>query len=103
MKLDMNQLMKQAQKMQKELEKAHEEAEKIELEASSGGGMVTAKVNGKSQIISLKIDPEAVGEDDIEMLEDLIISAVNSAMEQVQAKVNEVVNKGSAGLKLPGM
>lgn len=103
MKLDMNQLMKQAQKMQKDLEKAQAEAEQIELEASSGGGMVNVKVNGKNQIVSLKIDPEAVKEDDVEMLEDLVISAVNSALEQIQARVGEMVNKGTGGFKLPGM
>lgn len=103
MKLDMNQLMKQAQKMQKDLEKAQAEAELIELETSSGGGMISVKVNGKNQILSLKIDPEAVKEDDVEMLEDLVIAAVNSALEQVQARVSEVVNKGSGGFKLPGM
>lgn len=77
---NMQQLMRQAQKMQENLAKAQEELDAKEYEATSGGGMVTCKVSGKRELLSLSIKPEAVDPDDVEMLEDMIMAAVNEAL-----------------------
>ena len=77
---NMQQLMRQAQKMQENLAKAQEELDAKEYEATSGGGMVTCKVSGKRELLSLSIKPEAVDPDDVEMLEDMVIAAVNEAL-----------------------
>ena len=79
---NMQQLMKQAQKMQQQMEKAQEELDAKEYEASAGGGMVTCKINGKREVLSLTIKPEAVDPDDVEMLQDMVIAAVNEALRQ---------------------
>ena len=77
---NMQQLMRQAQKMQEQLAKAQEELDQMEYEASSGGGMVTCKVSGKRELLSLVIKPEAVDPDDVEMLQDMVLAAVNEAL-----------------------
>ncbi len=77
---NMQQLMRQAQKMQQQLTEAQEELDNREYEASSGGGVVTCKVSGKRELLSLTIKPEAVDPDDVEMLQDLILAAVNEAL-----------------------
>ena len=77
---NMQQLMRQAQKMQENLAKAQEELDAKEYEATSGGGMVTSKVSGKRELLSLSIKPEAVDPDDVEMLEDMVMAAVNEAL-----------------------
>ncbi len=77
---NMQQLMRQAQKMQENLAKAQEELDAKEYEATSGGGMVTCKVSGKRELLSLSIKPEAVDPDDVEMLEDMVMAAVNEAL-----------------------
>ena len=77
---NMQQLMRQAQKMQENLAKAQEELDAKEYEATSGGGMVTCKVSGKRELLSLSIKPEAVDSDDVEMLEDMVMAAVNEAL-----------------------
>lgn len=82
MKMDMKNLMKQAQQMQAEMAKKQEELSKLTFEASSGGGMVTATVNGKHELLDLKIDPSIVSTDDIDMLQDLIIAAVNEGFKK---------------------
>ncbi|MPN26439.1 Nucleoid-associated protein [bioreactor metagenome] len=76
----MQQLMRQAQKMQENMTKAQEELDAKEYEATSGGGMVTCKVSGKRELLSLSIKPEAVDPDDVEMLEDMVMAAVNEAL-----------------------
>ena len=81
----MQQLMKQAQEAQKQMEKAKEELAETAIEASAGGGMVTVEMTGAYELINLKIKPEAVDPDDVEMLEDLIIAATNEALSQVAA------------------
>ena len=102
-KKGMQDLMKKAQKMQQDLAKAQEElANRIE-EGNSGGGMVTVKMNGKNQIISLKIDKEVVDPDDIEMLEDLIIAAINEAQETISQTSQDELSKLTGGIKIPGM
>ena len=79
----MQQMMKQAQDMQKQLEKAKEELAETLIEASAGGGMVTVEMSGAYELLNLKIKPEAVDPDDVEMLEDLVIAAINEALNQV--------------------
>ena len=93
--MDIRALMKQAQKMQEQLQKDMEE---LRVEATSGGGMVTVVTNGAKQLLSLKIDPEVVSKDDVEMLQDLIMAAINDA----QRKANEELAQKMGGL-LPGM
>ena len=97
--MDIRQMMKQAQKMQEQLQKQMQE---LQVEATSGGGMVTVVVNGSKQILSLKIDPEVVSKDDVEMLQDLILAAVNDA----QRKADEELQKSMGGMlggRVPGM
>ena len=80
---NMQQLMKQAQEAQKQMEKAKEELANTAIEASSGGGMVTVEMSGAYELLNLKIKPEAVDPDDVETLEDIVIAAVNEALNQV--------------------
>ena len=89
----MQQLMRQAQKMQEQLTKAQEELDAKEYEATSGGGMVACKVNGKREIVSLTIKPEAVDPDDVEMLQDLIMAAVNEALRTGEKNREETMNR----------
>ena len=80
---NMQQLMKQAQEAQKQMEKAKEELAETSIESTAGGGMVTVEMSGAYEMINLRIKPEAVDPDDVEMLEDLIIAAINEAIKQV--------------------
>ncbi len=80
---NMQQLMQQAQKMQQEMAKAQEEISAMEIEYSAGGGMVTAKINGEHRLLALTIDPEAVDPEDVEMLQDMILAAVNGAEDKL--------------------
>ena len=95
-------MMKQAQKMQQELLKMQEEQESKTYTAAAGGGMVTAGVNGKHEVVSLEIKPEAVDPDDVEMLQDLIISAVNEALRQAEEAMDGKMNALTSGLGLGG-
>lgn len=97
------QMMKQAQKMQQELLKMQQEMETKEFSASSGGGMVTATVNGKHEVTALEINPEAVDPDDVEMLQDLVIAAVNEAMRTAEADSAASMSKLTGGLNLNGL
>ena len=99
----MQDLMKKAQKMQQDLAKAQEELANKIVEGSSGGGMVTVKMNGKNQIISLKIDKEVVDPEDVEMLEDLIIAAINEAQEKITQTSQDELSKLTGGINIPGM
>lgn len=94
---NMQQLMRQAQKMQEQLTKAQEELDAKEYEATSGGGMVTCRVNGKREIVSLTIKPEAVDPDDVEMLQDLITAAVNEALRTGEKNREETMNRLAPG------
>ena len=89
---NMQQLMRQAQKMQENLEKAQEELDTKEYEATSGGGMVTCKVSGKRELLSLSIKPEAVDPDDVEMLEDMVMAAVNEALRMGEENREKVMS-----------
>ena len=94
------QMMKQAQKMQQEFERMQKELQEKEFTAKAGGGVVTATVNGSRELVKLKIDPEAVDPDDVEMLEDLVMAAVNEAIRMYEAESDATVNKIAGGLNL---
>ena len=96
-------MIKQAQKMQQQMAKLQEEAGKKTVEASSGGGMVTVVVNGKQQLLSLKLEDEVVDPADIEMLQDLIVAAVNEAIKQSQDMVSSEMAQLTGGMKMPGL
>lgn len=97
------QIMKQAQMMQQKMARMQEELAHREVEASAGGGMVTAKVNCKQQLLSLSIERAVVDPDDIDMLQDLVIAAVNEALDKSQEVAKEEMSKITGGLDLPGM
>ena len=99
----MGNLMKQAQQMQQKMLKLQEEVAKRTLDASVGGGMVTVTVNGKSEVLRIKIEPQVVDPDDVEMLEDLIVAGVNEALRKAQEMVSEEMSKLTGGLKIPGL
>ena len=96
-------MMKQAQKMQQEMLRMQEEQEKKTFTAKSGGGMVTASVNGKHELVELTIDPEAVDPDDVEMLQDMVIAAVNEAMRTADAEAANNMSRLTGGLNLGGL
>jgi DNA-binding YbaB/EbfC family protein len=97
----MGDMMRQAQKLQSQIQKIQEELEERTVEASSGGGMVTVVANGKQDIVSIKIDPEVVNKDDVEMLEDLIVAAVNESRKRAQELVMGEISKVTGGLGIP--
>jgi DNA-binding YbaB/EbfC family protein len=105
-KPNMSAIMKQAQKMQEEIQKAQDNLENITVEGTSGGGMINVKVNCKFKILSITIEPEVFKEDDKEMIEDLLVAAVNQALHNAQEKANEELSKVTGGLmgglNLPG-
>lgn len=96
-------IMREAQRIQAEMLKMQEEAKKKTVEATAGGGMVTATASGAGELVSLKIEKEVVNPDDVEMLQDLIIAAVNEALRRAQEMVNEEMSKLTGGLQLPGL
>lgn len=95
---NMNNLMKQAQKMQRQMEEQQRELETKEYEATAGGGAVTVKVSGKREIVSVKLTPEVVDPDDIEMLEDLIVAAANEALRKLEAESSAMMGALTGGL-----
>ena len=101
---NMNNLMKQAQRMQRQMEESQKELETKEFTAKAGGGavevtvMVSVKVNGKKEVLSIEIKPEAVDPDDVEMLEDLVMAATNEALRMAEDANAEVMNKMTGGL-----
>lgn len=100
---NINNLMKQAQKLQKEMAQAQRELEEKEFEASVGGGAVLVKVNGKKEVLSIKIKEEVVDPDDVEMLEDLVLSAVNEALKKAEDETANKMGKLTGGMNIPGM
>lgn len=96
-------IMKQAQMMQQKMAKLQEEAANRTAEATAGGGAVTAVVSGKNQLLSLNIKKEAVDPEDVDMLQDLIVAAVNEALKKVQAQFAEEMGKVTGGLNIPGL
>lgn len=102
MNQNMNEIVRQAQKMQSQIAKVQDEIGAKEVEASTGGGMVVATVNGKQELLSIKINPEVANPEDIEMLEEMILGAVNQAMETAGEMMNSEVNKITGGVGIPG-
>ncbi len=101
--MDMKQMMRQAQKMQKELNKAQEEIATMSFEATAGGGRVTAVASGDMAITSLTIDPDAVDPEDVEMLQDMVVAAVNEALRGVSELSNQRMSAVTGGMNIPGL
>ena len=101
--MKMNDLMKQAQQMQKRMLEIREELANQTVEATVGGGMVTAVVNGQQELVSLRITPEVVDPDDTEMLEDLVVAAVNEALQKSHEMMSDEVSKLTGDLRIPGL
>ena len=100
---NMSQMMKQAKKMQEEMAKTQAEMQARIFEGSAGGGAVTARVTGKQQIVEVQIKPEVVDPEDVEMLQDLIIAALNDAIKQSQDTVSAEMAKITGGINIPGL
>lgn len=100
---DLGNLMKQAKKLQEELEKKQAEIGGMNIEASSGGGMVTATVNGRGELLNVAIEKEVVDPDDVEMLVDLVIAAVQEAQKNAREQAQEKLGPLTQGMTLPGM
>jgi len=100
---NMNQMMKQVKKMQAQMLKAQEELEHKTVEGSAGGGVVTVTVNGHKKILSIDIKPEVVDPEDIEMLQDLVLTAVNDALTKAEELANADMGKYTGGMKIPGL
>jgi nucleoid-associated protein EbfC len=96
-------MMKQAQKLQEQMLALQEEVGRKKVEATAGGGMVTVEANGKQEIVSIKIDPEVVSKDDVQMLEDLVLAACNEALRKSRELVQQEMGKITGGLKIPGL
>jgi len=100
---NMNALMKQAQQMQQKMATLQKELEARELETSSGGGMIKIRVNGKQEILEIKINPECVDPNDVETLEELMLTSVNQAVKESQDMVSKAMSKVTGGLSIPGL
>ena len=98
-----NNMIRQAQKMQQEMLKAQEEIEQTDFDASAGGGAVTVKMNGKKELLEINIKPEACDPDDVEMLQDLILTAVNDVIGKVDEANNAKMSKLTGGISIPGL
>jgi DNA-binding YbaB/EbfC family protein len=99
----MGKMMKQAQQLQSKMFKLQEELAEKTVETSSGGGMVKVVANGKQQLVSIQIEQEVVDPDDVEMLQDLILAAVNDALTKAQEMVSEEMSKLTGGMNIPGL
>jgi DNA-binding YbaB/EbfC family protein len=100
---NMANLMKQAQQFQTKMAKLQEELGEKTIEATAGGGMVTAVANGRQEILSIQIDPEVIDPEDVEMLQDLVLAAVNDALNRAKNMVNEEMGKLTQGMGLPNI
>ncbi|MBC8590351.1 YbaB/EbfC family nucleoid-associated protein [Wansuia hejianensis] len=100
---NMGNMMKQMQKMQKQMEDMQKSLEEKEVEASAGGGAITAKVNGKRELLSINIDESVVDPEDVDMLQDLVIAAVNEAMRKAEDMMSSEMQKITGGLNIPGL
>jgi DNA-binding YbaB/EbfC family protein len=98
-------LMRQAQQMQEKMKQVQEEAATKVVEASSGGGMVTVRINGRQEVVSIQIEPDVVDSDDIDMLQDLIAAAINEGLQRSKKMMEEEIRKltGGLGINLPGL
>ncbi|MBK23785.1 MAG: YbaB/EbfC family nucleoid-associated protein [Halobacteriovorax sp.] len=100
---NLNNLMKQAQQMQQKMATLQKELESREMEFSSGGGMIKIKINGKQEILDFSLDKECVDPNDVEMLEEMVKTAVNQAVKESQDMVSKAMSKVTGGLSIPGM
>jgi nucleoid-associated protein EbfC len=96
-------IMKEAQKLQAQMAAMQEEVAKKKVDATAGGGMVTVEANGKQELTAIKIDPEVVNKDDVQMLEDLVLAAANEALRKSRELVQQELGKLTGGLKIPGL
>lgn len=96
-------ILRQAQQLQRRLNEAQEALENESVEASSGGGVVTATVSGKQKLLAIRIDPAAVDPDDVSMLEDLVLAAVNEAMDKAQELASRRIGAITGGMNIPGL
>ncbi len=103
MQPNMKEMMRQAQLLQKKMATLQDELAKREVEASAGGGMVKAVANGTPSIVSITIEKEVVDPDDVEMLQDLVVAAVNEALTRAKEMVDSEMSKVTGGFKVPGM
>lgn len=103
MKGGLGDMMKQVQKMQSQMADLQEELENLEVDGSAGGGMVKVVANGKGDIRSIAIDPEVVNPEEVDMLQDLVIAAINQAKEKSQEIQSEQMSKLTGGLSIPGL
>jgi DNA-binding YbaB/EbfC family protein len=101
--LNLQNLMKQAQKLQEKMAKVQEELAAKTVEAASGGGMVTAVVNGKFELVAIRIEKDVVNPEDVDMLQDLIVAAVNEGVRKAQELASAEMAKVTGGMKIPGM
>jgi len=99
----MNKMMKQVQQMQEKMKELQDELAERTVEATAGGGMVKATATGGQEIVSISIDPAVIDPDDIDMLEDLVVAAVNEALRQAEDMVKEEMSKITGGLNIPGL
>ena len=99
----MNNMLKQAQKMQQDMARVQEELEEKSIEVASGGGAVTVKVTGKKELQEKKIDPQVIDPDDVEMLEDLVLAAVNEALRKADEMASNEMAKITGGMNIPGL
>lgn len=100
---NMQQLARQAAKLQQQIQNAQDELAQREYEATAGGGVVTARVNGKHEVLNLDIKPEAVDPDDVEMLSDMILAAINAAMKMAEEDSEKTMGKLTGGINMPGL
>jgi len=101
--MDMNEIMRQAQQMQQKMSQVQEELAGKTVTASAGGGMVTATVNGKNELLSMQIEKEVISPEDPAMLEDLVVSAVNEALRKAQSMAQSEMRKLTGGMNIPGL
>lgn len=100
---NMKNMMKQMQKMQKQMEEMQAQLQETEVEASAGGGAITCKVNGKKEILEIKIDEAVVDPEDVEMLQDLVMAAVNEALRKAEEMMESEMKKLTGGMNIPGL
>ena len=96
-------MLKQAQQLQKRMEQMQEEMETLTVEGSAGGGAVTATVTGKMHVLSITIDPDVVDPDDVDLLQDMVLAAVNDGLRKAEEKVSKQMASLTGGLKIPGL
>lgn len=103
MGINIQKMMKQAQKMQNDIARVQEELKQMEVEGTSGGGMIKVAANGAQEILSISINPEVVDADDVEMLEDLILAAIKEAVAAAQELAANEMSKVTGGINMPGL